>query len=110
MADLAGSGSMQVFPGSLRSAGERARQISQAIAELVPEVAPACSPAASAHSGWRFGAGLAEVIPGWEHHLARQASAVAAAGSKLVTSVTAYNTSEDDLVAKIGASSGLVSP
>jgi hypothetical protein len=104
------SGSMQVLPASLRSAGERARQISQAMGRLVPAVAPACSPAASAHSGWQFGAVLTEMIPRWEQHLAGQASAVAAAGSKLVTSGTEYTTTEDDLVAKIGAIAGLVSP
>lgn len=88
------AGSMRVSPGSLRSAGDRARQISQAMGKLVPEVSPACFPAASAHSGWQFGAGLAEAIPRWEQHLARQASQVSAAGSKLAGSATAYTTSE----------------
>jgi hypothetical protein len=112
MADMAAgdSGSMRVFFASLRSAGEQARQISQAMGKLVPEVSPACSPAASAHSGWQFGAGLAEAIPRWEQHFARQASEVSAAGSKLVESGTAYTTCENGLVAKIGAISGLVSP
>lgn len=112
MAELVagGSGSMQVFPGSLRSAGERAQQISQAIGKLVPEVSPACSPAASAHSGWQFGAALGQIIPRWEEHLTGQASAVSAAGGKLTGSATAYTTSEDGLLGKIRAVSGLVGP
>lgn len=81
MADMAAgdSGSMHVLPASLRSAGEQARQISQAMGKLVPEVPSACSPAASAHAGWQFSSVLTEMIPRWEQHLAGQASAVSAA-------------------------------
>ena len=105
-----GSGSMQVSPGSVRSAGEQAQQISQAINKLVPEVSPACAPAASAHAGWQFGAALAALVPRWEQHLAQQASAVSAAGTKLTGSATAYTTAEDGLVSRVRAVSGLVSP
>ncbi len=104
-----GSGSMQVSPGSLRSAGERARQISQAITKLVPEVSPAGAPAASAHAGWQFGTALAAMVPRWEQHLRQQAAAVSAAGSRLTGSATAYTTAEDGLVAHVGAISGRVS-
>ncbi len=104
------SGSVQVSPGSVRSAGEQATQISQAIRKLVPEVSSACSPAASAHNGWQFGATLDRLIPRWETHLAQQASAVSAAGSKLTGTATVYTTTEDGLVSRVHAVSGLVSP
>ncbi len=104
-----GSGSVQLSPGSLRSAGERATQISQAMAKLLSEVSPACAPAASAHNGWQFGAALDRLIPRWEQHLRQQAAAVSAAGSKLTGSATAYTTTEDGLVAKVGAISGHLS-